>query len=66
MIQRLKDSTDQSVAQTLKQEQAERVAKTERLRELRLERDAATKAAKPPVDKPAALYRPKRKKPVPD
>jgi hypothetical protein len=66
MIQRLKGSTDQSVAQTLKQERAERVAKTERLRELRVERDAATKAAESPFYKPAALYRPKRKKPVPD
>lgn len=66
MIQRLKDNTDQSVAQTLKQERAERVAKNGRLRELRVERGAATKAAKPPLDKPAALHRPKRKKPVPD
>lgn len=62
MIQRPKDSTDESVAQTLRQERAERAAKTERLRELRLERDAATKAANaPPAGKTATARRPSRK-----
>jgi hypothetical protein len=63
MVQRLKDSTNESVAQALRQERAERVAKTERLRELRLERDrdAATKGVKPPSEKPATARRPLRK-----
>jgi hypothetical protein len=63
MVQRLKDSTNESVAQALRQERAERVAKTERLRELRLERDrdAATKGVTPPPEKPATARRPLRK-----
>jgi hypothetical protein len=73
MIQRLKDSTDESVAHTLQQERLERAAKTERLRELRLERDreAAAKEAKVPTSLgkkkiQAVARRLQRKKPVPE
>lgn len=67
MIQRLKDSTDKNVAHTLQKERSERVAKTQRLRELRLERDAATKSANAPgPEKPSTSRRRQGKKATPD
>lgn len=58
MIQR--DSTDESVALSLQQERLERAAKTQRLRELRLARDAATKDAKPSAAETLIARRAKR------
>jgi hypothetical protein len=66
MIQRLKDSTNESVAHALRQERAERVAKTQRLRELRLQRDAAINAAEPSSEKTPPARRPKRKNRTPE
>jgi hypothetical protein len=71
MIQRMKNSTDETVAQTLKQERMDRDAKTRRLRELRLERDrqAATESADDAATSEkkktrSAEHSPKRKKPA--